>query len=93
MPRKTGSPSQVTLNCFAIRSSQVAKLPCPDCRTVLDITQPNVDRPYQFLATCGGCGSWFRIETQPGEARGLIACMPEIAPLLANLDPSPKHPA
>lgn len=91
MPRRTGSSSHVTLTYFTIRSSQVAHLPCPRCRATLDTIQPNVDQPYQFLAICPSCRAWFRVETRPGEARGVLASLPEINAMLPSQGPLPKH--
>ena len=78
---------------FTIRSSQLAHLPCPQCQTTLEIHQPNVDRPYQFLATCSACHGWFRIETRAGEARGIMASMPEISLMIASDDSITEHTA
>ena len=79
------------LTYFTIRSSQVGQLPCPRCRTILDTYQPNIDRPYQLLATCSACGTWFRVETRAGEARGVIASLPEIAAMIPTQEPIPKQ--
>lgn len=93
MPRKTGHSTQVTVTCTPFRANQLARLPCPKCKTEFDLHQPNVDKPFQFLATCSTCGGWFRVETRAGESQGIIVSLPEIAPLIPTQEPAPKHPA
>ena len=93
MPRKTGGSSAVTLSYVTIRTNQLNKLTCSKCKTLLDLLQPSIDHPYQFLGICPTCGTWFRVETRAGEPRGVIATLPEIATLIPVEDPLPKHTA
>ena len=80
-----------TLTYCTVRSSRLAKLNCPKCRAILNIHQPNVDDPHGFLATCGDCGAWFRLQTIAGEVRAVMVSVPEVPPLLSMIEPIPNH--
>ena len=73
-----------TLHCNLVRSSRLTNLPCHKCKTVLEIHQPSVENPHQFLATCPTCGAWFRLETRAGSTMGVMVALPEISPLLTS---------
>jgi hypothetical protein len=32
---------------------------CPDCQSLLNLHQPDEERPSQLLGTCDGCSRWF----------------------------------
>ena len=84
MQRKKVGSTSTTLSYVTVRSTQLTKLGCQKCRTVLDIFQPSVNHPNQFLAVCETCGAWFRVEIQPGDPQGVMISLPEIASLLPN---------
>ncbi len=82
MPEKNVRSISTTLSYADVRSKQVFTLVCKKCRTKLDISQPNSHRPYQYLGVCADCDAWYRIETKPGDPRGVIVDLPEITRLL-----------
>ena len=63
------------------RERQLALLDCRECRTSLDIHQPNPAQPDQFLGTCQDCGArGIRIDgSSEATGRGLV-------------DPAPRRP-
>ena len=87
--KKVGSTSTV-LNYVTVRSNQLNKLVCQKCRSPLDICQPSVNHPYQFLAVCPTCAAWFRVEIQPGDLQGVMISLPEVAHLMVNGGPIPN---
>ena len=91
MRREPFWSTSATFHCSTVRSSRLTELTCQKCRSILDILQPNVDRPDQFLATCPGCGSWFRVETRAGEPRGVMVSLPDIISLVPVDQMLPKH--
>ncbi|WP_435019252.1 hypothetical protein TA3x_001195 [Tundrisphaera sp. TA3] len=40
--------------------------PCPQCKTPLDLMQPDPDLPDRFLGACASCKGWYHIEIDPG---------------------------
>ena len=86
MPSKKFGSTTATLSYAPVQSKQLFKLVCKKCRTKLSILQPNQHRPYQFLAVCGDCEAWYRIEIQAGDPRGVIVDLPEIIRLLPTHD-------
>jgi len=89
---KSRSTSTILSYC-TVRSTQLNKLGCPICRTTLDISQPSINNPFQFLAVCPTCGTWYRVETRSGDPRGVMINLPEVAGLFPNEENSPKHTA
>jgi len=81
VPPKNEGSTTTTLSYFHVRSSRLSQLPCQRCRTTLDILQPDLHRPFQFLATCPDCGAWYRVEIRAGDSRGVMLNLPEIARL------------
>lgn len=81
--KKVGSTSAI-LNYVTVRSNQLGKLGCQKCRTSLDVCQPSVNHPYQFLAVCPTCAAWFRVEIRPGDLQGVMISLPEVANLIPN---------
>lgn len=79
-----------TLSCSPVRSNQLLRLACRHCRTPLDLLQPQGDRPDQLLATCAGCGGWFRVEFRANDPRGVMMDLPEVPPLML---PAAANPA
>lgn len=61
---------------------------CTVCREILEIHQPDIDRPDRFLATCANCGAWHLFEQPEDGARSLLAKLPEFSELLR-----PEKPA
>jgi hypothetical protein len=53
----------ITWNVTALTiSDQGLEAPrCRDCRTALNVHQPDENRPEQLLATCARCGGWYLI--------------------------------
>ena len=93
MQRKKVGATNTTLSYSMVQANQLARLSCQKCRTTLDIFQPNINHPFQFLATCPTCGTWYRVETQPSDPRGVMVSLPEITGLLPKEEPAPKHTA
>lgn len=86
MPSGKYGSTNPTLNFTPVRTRQLYKLVCKKCRTKLSISQPNVHRPYQFLAVCAGCEAWYRVESRPGDPYGVVVELPEVTHLLWAYD-------
>ena len=93
MRRNSLRTTSAILNYTTVQASRLASLACQRCRTTLEIHQPNVDKPDQFLAICLGCGAWFRIETRAGEAQGVMISLPEAPAIGTGPDPVPNPTA
>ncbi len=83
--------TSATFHCSTVRSSRLTELTCQKCRATLDLLQPDVDRPDQFLAICLNCGSWFRVEARLGEPRGVMVSLPDITSLVPGNEIIPKN--
>ena len=81
-----------TLKCSAIRSNQLSKIVCQECRVAVDTIQPNIQKPNEFLAICQKCGGWFRLEIRLGDSQGVMVRLPEITTLLPNGGVLPNPP-
>lgn len=91
MRREVIWSTSATFHYSTVRSSRLTELGCQKCRATLEILQPNVDRPDQFLAVCTVCGTWFRVEARAGDVRGVMVSLPEIVSLVPNEKIIPKH--
>ena len=83
--------TSATFHYSTVRSNRLTELGCQKCHSILDILQPNVDRPDQFLAICASCGTWFRVETRVGDVRGVMVSLPEVVSLVPAEEIIPKH--
>jgi hypothetical protein len=52
---------------------------CRDCRTMLNVHQPDENRPEQLLATCGGCGSWYLIVVGERDREAFLFDLPNVS--------------
>ena len=93
MRRNSLRITSATLNYSSVLVSRLTKLGCRWCRTTLQIHQPNVDKPEQLLATCPGCGAWFRVEIRAGETHGVIISVPEAPTMGPGTEPIPNPTA
>jgi len=44
----------------------LAEVCCPQCNDFLAIHEPDCELPDRLLGICGGCGSWFMIDSKVG---------------------------
>lgn len=44
----------------------LAEVGCPQCDAYLAIHEPDRELPDRLLGICGGCGSWFMIDSRAG---------------------------
>ncbi len=91
MRRELIRSTSATFHYSTVRSGRLTELCCQKCQANLEILQPNVDRPDQFLAICSMCGTWFRVETRIGGVRGVMVSLPEIVSLVPNEEIIPNH--
>jgi hypothetical protein len=60
-----------------VRVEDIGEVLCDCCQSVLDLHQPDPDRPDRLLGTCPECGSWFLID---GDAHTMLA-LPDVRTL------------
>lgn len=70
-----------TLSSYRVEPGTFESLECRGCRSALDIHQPNLQQPDQFLGTCSGCHRWYRLAASPNEAGLTILELPEVEPM------------
>jgi len=75
----------ISINCNVILISGEEDVPAPSCtvcREILDLHQPEIDRPDRFLATCGNCGAWHLLEQPEAGDHAYLARLPDLPELL-----------
>ncbi|HWE39040.1 MAG TPA: hypothetical protein VG406_21005 [Isosphaeraceae bacterium] len=60
--------------------ADLAEAPCPDCRSVLDLHQPEPDRPDRLLGTCPACGLWSLIVVADDDDQATLYPLPDPSP-------------
>jgi hypothetical protein len=82
------------------RQTQPSPLRCQMCQSVLDMHQPNQDRPEEMLGICAGCGEWHFVGASENDTSLVIACLPlrdlstnpSRVPVEHGHEPSTGHP-
>jgi len=80
---------------FAVRTIAAGRgaraLCCPDCRSPLNLIQPDENEPSRLLGTCDRCAKWaFLVELEPDWRRVLLVELPDSDSIhrdLAQVDP------
>ena len=80
------------LSYYSIAPESLATLHCRECRSPLDIHQPNPNQPDQFLGTCAGCGAWYRIGSCAAEDLLTVVQLPEVGEVDPTLSDSENRP-
>jgi hypothetical protein len=52
------------LPCGFIRIGVSTAVECACCQGILEVHQPDLERPDRLLGTCAECGSWFLIDNE-----------------------------
>ena len=50
---------EVETHTVRLAGSGLESIPCPGCRRVLAVHQPDPQWPDPLLGVCGGCGDWY----------------------------------
>jgi hypothetical protein len=51
---------------------------CPDCRSPLNLIQPDENEPTRLLGTCDSCAKWaFLVELEPDWRKALLVELPD----------------
>ncbi len=79
MNRNNSQIYNAQLFCFTIAFHRLTKLNCRNCRSPLDLHQPNQNQPDQFLYTCPGCDCWFLVQAIAGESHATVVQLPEMS--------------
>jgi hypothetical protein len=67
-----------------LRLADLAAAPCPDCRSDLNIHQPEPDQPDRLLGTCPACGLWSLIVVDEAHDQATLHALADPAPPLAS---------
>lgn len=83
MPSPKRAPSEAaTILPFVVRMLEAGRgsrnLRCPDCRSPLNLIQPDEGEPARLLGTCDTCEKWaFLVELEPDWRRVLLVELPD----------------
>jgi hypothetical protein len=77
------------LSYYRVATGNFSTLVCPSCRGSLDIHQPNLQQPDQFLGTCSLCGRWYRVASSIDETGLTVLELPEVVEITSPPPPPP----
>jgi hypothetical protein len=74
------SKTTITWTVTALRfSDEGLETPsCRNCRTPLNVHQPDEDRPEHLLGTCPHCGAWYLIELGKEKTEAFMFDLPNV---------------
>jgi hypothetical protein len=92
---RTLLPKQMTITSrmteLTISAEGLESPVCLDCRTRLDVHQPDEVHPEHLLGTCAGCGVWYLIEVGHNETEAYLIDLPNVNQIRAVM--AAKKPA
>jgi hypothetical protein len=85
-PVPTAMPFELVARAVSL-SSPVDALGCPDCRTPLDLHQPDENEPAHLLGICASCGKWlFLVELKPDWSKAVLFELPSAGTIREMLE-------